>query len=117
VDNDVDFAVDLLNDALGEFSSHVDTMREAVAGKKDDWPLKVRIASHSIKGVAGNLSMERVHKSSAALETWGREREGKASDDDLDAASASVDRLDRYVGQIRTWAETARETLEAAGAN
>ena len=61
--------------------------------------------------------MERVHKSSAALETWGREREGKASDDDLDAASASVDRLDRYVGQIRTWAETARETLEAAGAN
>ena len=79
MDNDVDFAVDLLNDALGEFSSHVDTMREAVAGKKDDWPLKVRIASHSIKGVAGNLSMERVHKSSAALETWGREREGKAS--------------------------------------
>ena len=55
-------------------------------------------------GVAGNLSMERVHISSAKLEHWARNLEQAPADEHVSAAEEKVGELGDFVAQIQTWA-------------
>lgn len=118
VDSDIDFAVDLVNEALGEFAGHVAAMRAAAGGGGGEtWLAKMRAAAHSVKGVAGNLSFERLQAAAADLETWARARADAPAAASAAAsaatATAKVDALEAILDEVKGWSGGARAALEA----
>ena len=70
--------------------------------------------AHSIKGVAGNLGLERLQRTAGRAETWAREKIADgAADADAATARETCDRLGALVDEVKAWNETARETLTA----
>jgi len=119
VDNDVDFALELITESLGEFAGHVTSMRGECAAAATAAELtsaalvKLRNAAHSVKGVAGNLAFERLQASAADLERWARAAAEDSPDDAAETATTKVDALGALLDEVKTWAGGAREALEA----
>lgn len=101
MDADIDFATEIIAEALGEFSSHLTSMRATIGKKGDTWTAEVRSGAHSIKGVAGNLSFERLQHASSHIEDWARENDGKG---DAAVATRKLDLLEKLIGEVKVWA-------------
>jgi len=116
-DEDVDFAVELVGDGGGEMAGHAAKAVERATARDDDWLTKLKTRAHSIKGVAGNLGMERLQAHAATTESWAREREKEEAEvGDGALALAKAERLVALVAEVVEWGLTARESLEAHAA-
>ena len=75
----------------------------------------IKTHAHSIKGVAGNLGMERLRAHAVATESWARttaaEVDRKPEDGPL--ALEKSQRLVELVAEVVEWGKNARGTIEA----
>ena len=75
----------------------------------------IKTHAHSIKGVAGNLGMERLRAHAAATESWARttaaEVDRKPEDGPL--ALEKSQRLVELVAEVVEWGKSSRSTIEA----
>mmetsp|Transcript_9234 Transcript_9234/g.27638 ORF Transcript_9234/g.27638 Transcript_9234/m.27638 type:complete len:164 (-) Transcript_9234:70-561(-) len=116
VDGDVDFALELVGEALGEFASHVATLKSESDAAEGDWLVKVKVGAHSIKGVASNLALTKLHKRSAALEKWAGEKSGEGLGGDKAVqteAQAAVAEVSDLVDEVKALNPTLRAKIEA----
>ena len=79
------------------------------------WLTAIKTHAHSIKGVAGNLGMERLRAHAASTESWARttaaEVDRKPEDGPL--ALEKSQRLVELVAEVVEWGKSSRATIEA----
>ena len=114
-DQDVDFAVELVGEGGQEMTGHAAKAVSRATSMDDAWLTAIKTHAHSIKGVAGNLGMERLRAHAAATESWARttaaEVDRKPEDGPL--ALEKSQRLVELVAEVVEWGKNARGTIEA----
>ena len=114
-DQDVDFAVELVGEGGQEMTGHAAKAVQQATGMEGGWLTAIKTHAHSIKGVAGNLGMERLRAHAAATESWARttaaEVDRKPEDGPL--ALEKSQRLVELVAEVVEWGKSSRATIEA----
>ena len=114
-DQDVDFAVELVGEGGQEMTGHAAKAVQQATNMEGGWLTAIKTHAHSIKGVAGNLGMERLRAHAAATESWARataaEVDRKPEDGPL--ALEKSQRLVELVAEVVEWGKSSRATIEA----
>ena len=114
-DQDVDFAVELVGEGGQEMTGHAAKAVQQASAMEGGWLTAIKTHAHSIKGVAGNLGMERLRAHAASTESWARttaaEVDRKPEDGPL--ALEKSQRLVELVAEVVEWGKSSRATIEA----
>ncbi|KAJ1446611.1 hypothetical protein M885DRAFT_545729 [Pelagophyceae sp. CCMP2097] len=119
VDDDVEFGVELMGDAMSEFGTYISNMKASIEKRSSASFDELRVAAHSIKGVLSNLQMLRMQDVSRIFEAWATsamkmDLQGDAKDEAFEEARRQFDDVVAIHGDLEVFAEDIAEKLERA---